>query len=168
MVLLDGCSWLVSSEMEQMAEINTPGASTLGHLDLRHPEFHTVPRTMDYGWLLTPLPGSRGSLTNTQPVAFPSSDWDSISASVKKEETDQMPVLAPHCSSPLSPPSFGPSTDAPLPFETHVRVHACTEILGTSLTLPHEHGHGCVSKLVLCPRSKIMAAGGHHRDRTRR
>lgn len=38
--------------------------------------------------------------------------------------------------------------------------HTCTEISGTELYPCHEHGHGCATKLPLCPRTKSIAAAG--------
>lgn len=153
--------WVCQRRSTGVAEINIPRS---GNRHLRHPEVHTIPRTTDDGW----KSGSSALLLiqrqpDPQPPAADSrSDWGWVFASVKKEESARMPSLAPH------PTSSGPSRDAALPVETHMHVRACTEIVGTNLPPPHEHGHGCASKLVTCPRSKSTAAGGHRGDRTRR
>lgn len=88
-----------------MAEINAPRASRLRNLDVRHPEIHTDARTVCDEW----------KSTSSVLLLVPE-----VSASLKKEDSGCMSALASHCSSPLSPSSFGPSANAAFPIEIHV------------------------------------------------
>lgn len=145
----------------RVAEINIPRS---GNRHLRHPEAHTIPRTTDDGWksgssallLIQRQPDPSGFLLLRLGLGFCLGEEGRVWSDA---------FSGP---SPLSLTSSGPSGDAALPAETHMHVRACTEILGTNLPPPHEHGHGCASKLVMCPRSESTAAGGHRGDRTRR
>lgn len=113
-------------------------------------------------WFLSPPPYSRGSLTHSCPQLPP--PQMEVSTSLKKEDNGCMSALISHCSSCLSPSSFGASANAALPFETHAwtwRSQLHRDLRNKALPLPWSTAMDVLPNVCHAPGLKAQLQQGY-------